>query len=84
MLEKYCTVNVGFYNYPNGTIYIVRKGDEFYNISDDGTGNGFLNSGNPNFVAGNVKEALEYALNNDYDISSLLSEEEMELENDLV
>ena len=51
-----------FYNAVNGARYIAIYKDRFYNIIDDGTGNGFYNDGEPAELT--EKEAKIFLLKN--------------------
>lgn len=88
------TWEVDFYSYPDGRIYISKGTDgKFYRSVDDGTGNGFFTSGNPEIIADSIKELAEYCLTNNYDPNEgvawstahdLLDDEEFEELCDLV
>jgi len=47
ILEKGKAVWYDFYQVPNGSCWVVKYKESFYDIVDDGTGNGFYSSGEP-------------------------------------
>lgn len=81
-IENNPNVFLGCYDYPNGAKYLVRKGDEIYLIRDDGTGNQFFCSPEPELVASSLNEIADLIENNDESYKdcmySLLEDEEIE------
>jgi len=81
-IENNPHVRTGCYDYPNGSIYLVRKGDDIYKIRDDGTGNQFFCSPEPELVASCLNDIADMVESNDEsyksDVFSLLQEEEIE------
>jgi len=84
MMQKYPHIWVDTYSGSNGNIYIVRKGNSFFVIYDDGTGNGYYCKGQPELLADNVKEAIKICLENNWDIDKLLTEEELKLYDEII
>jgi len=50
---------IAIWNYPNGSRWVVKYKDKYYQITDDGTGNGFYSKGEPHQLSENeAKEIL--------------------------
>lgn len=61
LLEKGEVVRYDWYNYPNGSCYIVKYKNHYFSIDDDGTGNGFYCKGKPYLIS--EKRAKEILCN---------------------
>jgi hypothetical protein len=60
ILTKGDSIEYGCYDAPNGTRYLARYQSHYYLINDDGTGNGFFDSGEPVYIT--KKEAQRLIL----------------------
>lgn len=47
LVDKGQSIRYDWYDFPNGSRYIVGYKESFYYIVDDGTGNNFFHHGNP-------------------------------------